>query len=32
MEHERLPDAEAAANRKAFWRDRLGHLKRRLEG
>jgi uncharacterized protein YndB with AHSA1/START domain len=32
MEHERLPDAEAAANRKAFWRERLGQLKRRLEG
>jgi hypothetical protein len=31
MEHERLPDADAAAERKAFWRERLVALKRHLE-
>lgn len=32
VEHERLPDAEAAAARKAFWRERLAALKALLEG
>ncbi len=32
IRHERLPDAEAAEARKAFWRERLGVLKRVLEG
>ena len=32
VEHDHLPDAEAAAERKAFWRERLGALKRLLEG
>ena len=29
--HERLPDARRAAEMKAYWRDRLGALKERLE-
>src|SRR5262245_22190620 len=32
VEHARLPDANAAARRKAWWRDRLTTLKERLEG
>ena len=31
IEHDHLPDARAAAERKAFWRDRLGALKALLE-
>jgi hypothetical protein len=31
LEHERLPDADAAERMKAFWRDRLAELKRDLE-
>jgi hypothetical protein len=31
LEHERLPDAEAAAEMKAFWRERLSALKERME-
>jgi hypothetical protein len=32
LEHERLPDAEAAERQKTFWRDRLRELQRVLEG
>ena len=32
VQHERLADAEEAEARKAFWRERLGVLKRVLEG
>jgi uncharacterized protein YndB with AHSA1/START domain len=32
VEHDHLPDAEAAAERKSFWRERLTTLKRLLEG
>jgi uncharacterized protein YndB with AHSA1/START domain len=32
IEHDHLPDARAAAERKAFWRERLGALKTLLEG
>jgi hypothetical protein len=32
LRHEKLPDAEAAARLKAFWRERLGALKDMLEG
>ena len=32
LDHERLPDAEAAATMKAFWRERLEELKGLLEG
>jgi len=32
IEHDHLPDARAAAERKAFWRERLGVLKTMLEG
>ncbi len=32
LEHERLPDAAAAREMKAFWRERLTELKRLLEG
>ena len=32
IEHDHLPDAQAAAERKAFWRERLGALKALLEG
>ncbi len=31
VEHDHLPDAEAAAERKSFWRERLGALKTLLE-
>lgn len=31
LEHERLPDADEAERMKGFWRERLGHLKTRLE-
>lgn len=31
LEHERLPDADVAAERKEFWRERLGVLKALLE-
>ena len=31
VEHERLPDADAATSRKAFWQDRLAALKADLE-
>ena len=32
VEHDHLPNARAAADRKAFWRERLGALKTLLEG
>lgn len=32
LEHERLADAAAAQQMKAYWRERLGVLKQRLEG
>ena len=32
VQHQRLRDAKAAAEMKAFWRERLGALKVRLEG
>jgi YD repeat-containing protein len=32
VEHERLPDAAAADERRAFWRERLAELKTLLEG
>ena len=32
VEHDHLPDAKAAAARKAFWRERLAALKSLLEG
>ena len=32
VEHDHLPDAQAAADRKAFWRERLTALKSLLEG
>ncbi len=32
LRHEKLPDADAAARMKAFWRERLGALKEMLEG
>lgn len=32
VEHDHLPDARAAADRKAFWRERLTALKALLEG
>ena len=32
ISHERLPDAEAAGEMKAWWRERLTELKSRLEG
>ena len=32
LSHERLPDADAAAEMKAWWRERLTALKARLEG
>ena len=32
VEHDHLPDARAAAERKAFWRERLAELKAMLEG
>ena len=32
VEHERLPDAEAAAEAKAYWRGRMVALKALLEG
>jgi hypothetical protein len=32
IEHDHLPDARAAAERKAYWRERLGALKTLLEG
>lgn len=32
LSHERLPDADAAAHMKAWWRERLGVLKQMLEG
>ncbi|MPZ25889.1 MAG: hypothetical protein GEV12_05420 [Micromonosporaceae bacterium] len=32
VEHERLPDQQAAEDRKAFWRERLAALKALLEG
>ncbi len=32
VEHDHLPDARAAAERKAYWRDRLTALKTLLEG
>ena len=31
LEHERLPDAQSADEMKAFWRERLGELKKQLE-
>jgi hypothetical protein len=32
VQHERLPDAEAAERMKAYWRERVGTLKELLEG
>ena len=32
VEHDHLPDAQAAAEPKVFWRERLGALKTLLEG
>jgi uncharacterized protein YndB with AHSA1/START domain len=32
VEHQRLPDADAASARRAYWRDRLEALKVLLEG
>ena len=32
LSHERLPDADAADEMKAWWRERLTELKAQLEG